>query len=166
MQKNSYPLEQLTLIKKKRLEESERALQEKRLLLEKEEAKFLEVEQDRNAVKLHKDTKLQQLREELDQETTTTKIQQMKVYLKVVDEKLKQKEIKLQEQKKLLDAAKKAVDDARQDMLKRRQEVEKMQLHREEWDKEQKKLLEHKESLESDEIGTVIHLSKKGKNLS
>ena len=54
-----------------------------------------EREAERNKVKEHKNNKLQQLRETMDQGTTSPKIQQMKVYLKLVDEKLKVEEIEV-----------------------------------------------------------------------
>ena len=161
MSKIHYPLEQLAQIKAKRLEESEKILQEKKLLLEKEENKLKELEKERDKVKLHKQEKLQQLRDELDSGTTTTKIQQMKYYMKEVDEKLKQKELKVKDQNKHVENAKQAVDNARKDMLEKQQDVEKMRLHREEWEKEKKAYLEHLEGIETDEIGTTIHIKQK-----
>ncbi len=161
LNKIHYPLEQVAQIKAKRLEEAEKLLQEKKKLLAVEEEAFKSLEQDRDKVKYHKDAKLEQLRNELDSGSTTLKIQQMKQYLKEVDEKLKQREIKVKEQKKKVDAAQKAVEDARREMLKKQQDVEKIKMHRTEWEKEKKSYLEHLESLENDEIGTTIHLKKK-----
>lgn len=161
MNKIRYPLEQLALIKAKRLEESEKVLQEKKNLLNKEESKLQDVEKERDKVRYHKETKLQQLRDELDSDTTTLKIQQMKFYLKDVDEKLKQREAKVKEQKKQVDIAKQAVEVARKDMLQKQQDVEKIKIHRKEWEKEQKAHLELLESIDNDELGTTIHLKQK-----
>lgn len=159
-----YPLEQLTLIKKKKLEEAEKILQEKKEFLLKEEVKLKQVEKERDKVKEHKIDKLTQLRAELDTGTTSGKIQQMKNYLKEVDEKFKQKESKVKEQKKQVDSATQSVETARQDMLKKQQSVEKMRLHKEEWRKEQKMHEEHLEALENDEMGTTIFSRKRLQN--
>ncbi len=156
MNKKDYPLEQLILIKQKRLEEAEKVLQQKKELLLKEEQKMKQVEEERDVVKHHKDDKLTQLRHELDTGTSSLKIQQMRLYLKEVVEKLKTKELKVIEQKKLLDAAIKAVEVARDDMLKKRLSTEKMDLQKQEWTKEQKILAIEKEEADSDEIGTII----------
>lgn len=156
MTQNNYPLEQVVLIKQKRLEEAEKVLQQKKELLLKEEQKMKKVEEERDVVKHHKDDKLTQLRHELDTGSSSLKIQQMRLYLKEVVEKLKTKELKVIEQKKLLDAAIKAVEVARDDMLKKRLATEKMSLHKEEWGKEQKILEVEKEASEADEIGTTI----------
>jgi flagellar biosynthesis chaperone FliJ len=159
-----YPLEQLATIKNKKLEEAEKVLKEKKEALIKEEEKLKTVEKERDEVKEHRHAKLEQLREKLDAGTPTDKIQQMKYYLKVVDEKLKAKEMKVKEQQKHVDNAQKQVDTARQDFLKKQQDVEKLRLHREEWEKEMKTLLEHMEGVESDELGSAMHARKKSRN--
>ena len=74
---------------------------------------------------------------------------------------LKQREMKVKDQAKQVESAKQAVDNARKDMLEKQQDVEKMRLHREEWEKEKKAYLEHLESIENDEIGTTIHIKQK-----
>ncbi len=156
-----YPLEQLAIIKQKKLEEAEKVLKEKKEALIKEEEKLKAVEKERDKVKEHRMAKLEQLREKLDAGTATDKIQQMKYYLKVVDEKLKAQELKVKEQEKKVEAAKKQVEVARQDFLKKQQDVEKLRLHREEWDKEMKVHLEHLEGIESDELGSAMHARRK-----
>ncbi len=154
-------MEQLALIKTKRLEEAEKIFQEKKALLTKEEEQLKVVEKDRDKVKAHKEAKLAQLRNELDTGSTTGKIQQMKQYLKDVNEKLAQKELKVKEQKKKVEAAEVAVEEARKVMRQKQQDVEKMQIHRKEWEKEKKVYLEHLDALETDEIGTTIHIKHK-----
>ena len=153
----SYPLEQLTIIKQKKLDEAEKVLREKKLALEKEKEKLLEVEKQRDEVKDHRYAKLTQLREKMDAGEGSNKIQQMRYYLKVVDEKLKVKEKKVQEHIKLVATATAHVETARADLLKKQQDVEKMQLHRKEWEKEKKALREQKEGIESDEMGSGMH---------
>lgn len=156
-----YPLEQLSQIKLKRLEEAEKILKEKKELLSKEETKLAEVEKERDKVRYHRNAKLEQLRLELDSGTTTDKIQQMKYYLKSVDEKLKIQNKKVQDQQKIVDSAKTAVETARKEMLQKQQDVEKIRMHKKEWNQEELKRLDHIESLNNDEIGTTIHLKTK-----
>ena len=152
-----YPLEQIAIIKQKKLDEAERVLREKKKALEKEEEKLAVVEKERNEVKDHRFAKLTQLREKMDEGAPSDKIQQMRNYLKVVDEKLKAKEIKVKEQQKQVETAKQQVEVARNDLVKKQQDVEKMQTHRKEWEKEMHALAEHKETLETDEMGAVLH---------
>ncbi len=158
---NKYPLEQLAIIKHKKLDEAEKTLKEKKEALTKEEEKLKALEKERDKVKEHRIAKLEQLRNKLDEGTSTDKIQQMKYYLKVVDEKLKGKEIKVKEQHKQVENAQKQVELARQDFLKKQQDVEKLRLHREEWEKQIRLLLEHVEEVESDELGSAMHARKK-----
>ena len=87
-----YPLEQLMTIKKNRFDQAVRILEEKKALLEKAQAKLDELTRHRDEVASHKAAKLAQLRAALDEGFPTDKIQQMKVYLKVVDEELLEKE--------------------------------------------------------------------------
>lgn len=158
-----YPLEQLAIIKQKKLEEAEKNLQATKKALEAELEKLALVEKERDQVKDHRMAKLTQLREELDRGTTSDKVQQMKRYLKVVDEKLKQKEVKVKQQLKLVDEAKAKVEAARQDLLKKQQDVEKLSIHRKEWEKEMKMVVEHMEAVESDELGSALDARKKMK---
>lgn len=161
MAESKYPLEQLVLIKQKKLEEAERLLEEKKRALDKEEEKLLLVEKERDKVKSHRMAKLTQLRKELDEGTTSDKIEQGKRYLKIVDEQLVQKQAKVKEQQKQVVFAKSQLEEARQNLFKRQQAVEKLKMHRKEWDKESKIIEEHKESLEGDEIGSAMHSLRK-----
>ncbi|MBS0620225.1 MAG: flagellar FliJ family protein [Verrucomicrobia bacterium] len=156
-----YPLEQIGTIKQKKLDEAERLLRDKKKALEKEEEKLKIVEKERDEVKNHRHAKLTQLRASMDEGAPPTKIQQMRAYLKVVDEKLKLKEQKVKEQQKAVEAALKQVEIARADMLKKQQDVEKIKMHREEWDKEIRAIEVQKEGTETDEIGSVLHHRKK-----
>ena len=104
----------------------------------------------------HKD-KLQQLRDTLDQATTSPKIQQMKVYLKIVDEKLKVEEKKVKEQKDQVAIAEKNLNLAKQDLQRKRQEVDKLLTHKKDWEKEMRRELDIIEGREQDELGSIIH---------
>jgi flagellar biosynthesis chaperone FliJ len=163
MKKPEYPLQQLEVIKKKKLEESERILKEKKEALAKEEEKLAAVQKERDKVYEHRMAKLKQLREKLDEGTTTDKIQQMKQYLKVVDEDLRMKDKKVADQKKQVENAQNLVEAARLDMLKKQQDVEKLQIHRKEWSKEVRKEMERVEGNELDELGSAMHTLKKRK---
>lgn len=156
-----YPLEQLVTIKQKKLEEAEKALRDKKELLTKEQEKLDKVEKERNTAKEHQVAKLTQLRAGLDEGLPGIKINQMKTYLKIVDEKLVEKEKKLTEQKKVIKTAEEAVELARADLIKKQHDVEKLVEHRKEWDQEQKKLEEHKDNIEADELGAIGHSRRK-----
>lgn len=160
-----YSLEQLVLIKKRRLEEAEKTLKKKKEELVKEEKELKNREEDRDKTRVHKQEKLTQLREMMDTGGSTGKMHELKVYLKTVDVELKQKQTKVEEQKKKVEAAEKAVEVARQEMMKKNQEVEKLRMHREEWEKEVKLeelLIEDKEI---DELGSALfNKRKKEKN--
>ena len=108
----NYPLQQLMEIKKNRFDQAVKTLEEKKAILEKAYEKLFDLTQERDQVKEHRAAKLQQLRESLDEGTTTDKIQQKKAYLKIVDEKLADKEKKVVEQQKQVDIAQKQVDAA------------------------------------------------------
>ena len=69
-----YPLEQIAIIKQKKLEEAEKTLRDKKSALEKEQEKLTAVEKDRDEVKDHRFAKLTQLREKMDAGTATDKI--------------------------------------------------------------------------------------------
>lgn len=156
-----YPLEQLATIKQKKLEEAERELNEKKEALNKEKEKLKKVEKIRDEVREHKAAKLQQLRDELDQGTTTTIIQRMKYYLKVVDEDLLVKEQKVVEQQKHVTAAKAQLEEARKVFFQRQKDVEKLKMHRQEWEQEMKMILAHEDEIITDEIGSAMHIIKK-----
>ena len=99
-----------------------------------------------------------QLRHEMDVATTSPKIQQMKVYLKVVDEKLKIEEKKVSDQQQQVSIAEKNVELAKEDLARKRQEVDKLKTHKTDWEKMMRKELEIIEGREQDELGTTTYL--------
>ena len=163
MKKEKYPLAELVQIKQKRLEEAEKILKEKRQALAREEEKLAKVQEERNKVKGHQEAKLEQLRAEMDSGAPSPKIQQMKQYLKLVMENLKQQDAKLKEQQKQVDAAIKQVEAARQDFVKKQHDVEKLSIHHKEWSKEVNAEILRKENIEEDELGSVQHARLKKK---
>lgn len=156
-----YPLKQIIEIKKKRVEEAEKLVKDKQLALEKEQEKLAQREAERDKVKQHHQDKLKQLRDAMDHETTSPKIQSIKVYLKVVDEKLKVEEKKVKDQQEQVNIAQTALDKAKEDLRVKRQEVDKLLNHQKDWEKEMRKELEIIEGREQDELGSIIFLSHK-----
>ncbi len=155
---NIYPLEQVLSVKRKRVESAEEVVKEKRKALEAEQTKLKKIEAERDTVKNHYQSKLQQMREELDKETTSDKIQQMKAYLKVVKERLKTEEKKVDDQKEQVKLAEKNLEVAKMELKQRRLEVDKMVSHKEDWIKEMRKEEEIRLGREQDELGNVMHL--------
>ena|SRR5579872_3712321 len=153
----SYPLEQLMAIKKTRFDQAVRVLEEKKALLEKEYEKLYDITQERNQVLEHKNAKLAQLRAALDEGMPTDKIQQMKVYMKTVDERLAEKQKKVAAQQKEVDLAQKQVDLATDELFQRKKDLEKLEIHKQEWEKEVRYWSERKEAGEHDEQGAAIH---------
>lgn len=157
MDKVIYPLKQVIEVKQRRVEEAEKVVKARQLALETEQKKLEERIAARDKVKDHKQDKLRQLRETLDEGTTSPKIQQMKVYLKVVDEKLKGEEKKVKDQEQQVAIAEKNLEQAKQDLRLKRQEVDKLVMHQKDWLKEQLRERQIIEGREQDELGTVIH---------
>lgn len=154
-----YPLKQIIEVKQKRVEDAEKVVLEKRQALQKEEEKLAQREAERDKVKKHQQDKLKQLRDTLDHSMTSPKVQQMKAYLKVVDEKLKVEEKKVKDQKEQVNIATKNLEQAQEDLKKKRQEVDKLMTHRKDWEKEMQKEMEIVEGREQDELGTIIYFS-------
>jgi flagellar biosynthesis chaperone FliJ len=149
-----YPLEQIAQIKVKRLEEAEKLLKEKKRLLEVELEKLKKAEEKRDLVKKH--------RQDKQEGTTSDKIITHERYLKkIVDEELKSEEKKVVDQKKIVTKAEEEVEKARKDRLKKNQDVEKLKLHKTEWEKEALYEEMKKEAIETDEMGSSTHSLKK-----
>jgi len=157
MNQIAYPLKQVIEVKQKRVDDAEKVVKEKQQALVQEQKKLAEREAERDKVKNHKKTKLQQLRDTLDQGCNTTEIQQMKVYLKIVDEKLKVEEKKVHDQKEQVKVAEKNLEQAKLELQRKRQEVDKLLMHKKDWEKEKRKELEIIEGREQDELGSIIH---------
>lgn len=165
MPKVIYPLLQVLQIKKRRVEEAEKVVLEKRNLLKQEEEKLKQREKERDKVLEHQRSKLKQMREEMDKGTTSPKIIQMKVYLKVVDENLKTEEKKVSDQKEQVKIAERNLEQAIQQLKLRRLEVDKLLTHKQDWEREMKKEEEIIEGREQDEIGSVVYMMHKKSRL-
>ncbi len=157
----AYPLEQIIKVKQNRVEEQEKVVQAKQAALEKEKQKLKEREAERDKAKQHQMDKLTQLRNEMDQGTTSDKIQQMKDYLNVAKEKVRIEEKKVKDQADQVELADKALKAAQEELRIKRQEVDKLQNHKKDWLKEMRKELEIIEGREQDELGSTTYLSHK-----
>jgi flagellar export protein FliJ len=160
---DEYPLEQILDIKKKRVEEAERELEKRKNELEKEEDKLKKAEEARDKVKKHKTDKMHQIRQALDEGTTSDEVIGMKNYLKVVEEKLEGENKKVEAQKKVVEEKEKVVEEAKVFLKEKEREVDKIKMHREHWSTERKKEIERKEAAEQDELGSMMYLANKKK---
>lgn len=155
-----YPLRQVIEIKKKRIEDAEKNVREKQKALEQEQEKLKAAEAERDKVKNHYNDKLKQLRTELDEGTTSDKIDIIKKYLKVVQERLAGEEKKVKDQKGQVDLAEKNLEMAKVQLKAREKELDKIEMHKKEWTKETMKELQILETREEDEIGSTMFLSR------
>lgn len=155
----TYPLKQVIEVKQKRVEDQEKVVKIKRQALENEQEKLKQREAERDKAKQHHIDKLTQLRNELDHGTTSDKIQQMKAYLKVTQERVKVEEKKVKEQKDQVDLAEKALQIAVEDLRIKRQDVDKLMTHKKDWEKEMRREMDIAEGREQDELGNTIYAS-------
>ena len=155
-----YPLAQILQVKKKRVEDAENLVRTLMHELQKQEEILDQKKQERDKVKTHYQDKLLQFRTLLDGGTTSPKIQEMKVYLKLVQEKLVIEENKVNEQQKIVAAAKLKVDEAKVELKRKQQEVDKLIEHRKDWMAEMKKEQDIQEGREQDELGSIVFLTR------
>lgn len=161
-----YPLEPVLAIKRDRVDRAEKVVKEKRRLLEIEQEKLREIEAARDKVKNHYMQKIQQLRELLDEGTTSDAVLQRKAYIKVVAVQLAEEEEKVNKQKENVLAASKELEKAEVNLAKRRKEEEKTRLHKEEWMKEALKEEAREIEKEQDEMGQLLYQLRKKNNVN
>lgn len=152
----AYPLADVVIVKKRRVEAAEKALKEKLEILRKEQEILEQRKAERDKVVRHHDDKLAQLRNELDHATTSPKVQQMKAYLKIVKEKVEVENKKVADQEEQVAKAQKNVDIAREELNRKQLEVDKMEEHRKSWEIAMRKELEVIAGREQDELGAVV----------
>ena len=155
-----YPLKQVMEIKERRVQDQEKVVKEKAQIVEKEKKILEQKEAERDKVKSHYNAKLKQMRQEMDQGTTSPKILQMKVYLKLVKERQAAEEKKVKEQKQQVETAEKNLEIAKNELKIKRQEVDKLVSHRKDWTKEMRKEMDIIEGREQDELGSQIFTSR------
>ena len=155
-----YPLKEVLEIKKRRVDDAEKVVKEKLKALEVEKEKLKAREAERDKVLDHYKAKVQQMREEFDHGTTSEKITQIKVYIKVVQERLKVEEKKVKDQQQQVEVAEKNVEIAKNQLKARQKEQDKIETHQKEWEKETLKELEVEEVRQEDDLGSTMFLSK------
>ncbi len=153
----SYPLQQLMEIKKRHFDQAVKTLEEKKQILEKAYETLYDLNEDYNKTLTHKTEKLDQLRKVMDEEPIVAKMEQMKAYLKIVDQQLVEKKKKVIAQQKVVDEAQKQVDIATDHLFQKKKELEKLELHKAEWMKEARLHMERKEEIEHDEQGAATY---------
>lgn len=163
MNEISYPLEQVLEVKKRRVEEAEKVVQEKVKALDKEKEILAQRQAEKEKAVQHYNDKLKQLRKELDEGTTSDEVIQMKNYLKVVQERVATEDKKVKEQEKQVAAAEKNLEDAKTELKKRRHEVDKFNAHRKDWIAGRQKELQLAEEKEQDELGNTIFTTRQYK---
>ena len=159
MKKIVYPLEDVLDIKKRRVNEARKIVREKQRILQIEEQKLVEQEIARDKIKSHRDQKFMQLFDIIEKGTSSDKILQMRAYLDVVKEKLVIEENKVKKQQEQVNVAEQQLKIAKNDLKEKNKELEKIEIHKEEWGKEMLKELEHKESMEQEDIGSTMFLT-------
>ncbi|MCE5293997.1 MAG: type III secretion T3S chaperone [Chlamydiales bacterium] len=155
-----YPLGQVLEVKIKRVEDAEQQVKEKMKALDIEKEKLKEREQERDKVKHHYEDKLLQLRHEYDHGTTSDKIDQAKLYIKVVQERLRVEEKKVKDQQAQVELAEKNVELAKNQLRQRQKEQDKIEIHKKEWTRDALKELAIIETREEDDVGSTMFLSK------
>lgn len=155
-----YPLAEVLEVKHHRVELADELVKEKIKALALENQKLHEREADRDKVLNHMKSKVRQLREELDGGTTSDKIDGMKVYIKVVQERLQVEEKKVRDQQQQVILAEKNLEIAKNQLKARIKEEDKIKTHREIWEKETLRELAVLEEREGDEIGSTMFLSR------
>ena len=155
-----YPLAQVLQVKRKRVEDAEAVVKQKQKLLDIEIEKLEKAKAEREKVKQHYSDKLKQMRDEMDKGTTSDKIDQMKIYLKVCQEKLKIEDKKVKEQQNQVDIAEKNVEIAKNVLKEKQREEDKILTHRTEWEKTTMKELDIEQTRAEDDLGSTMFLSK------
>lgn len=156
-----YPLKQVWDIKKKRVDDAEKILKQKKELLSIEEEKLKTAQMAKDEAQKLYSEKLTGLRSLLDEGSTTNVIKRERDYLKEVKEKLAKEEEKVNAQQKKVDAAKIEVENAQKFLKEKEKEVEKIEIHHKEWMKEAMETIRKEEEKAQDEIGTAIFYGRK-----
>ena len=156
-----YPLEDLLRIKIKRFDQAVKLFEETTEKLLNEREKLFEIEKERDEVVAHKMDKLKQLRDALDKGTRTDKIQQIKIYIEVVDERIISKQKKVDTQQDVVEKVEKELEEAKKNLFDKKKELEKIKIHKDEWKIEMREIEKQIEATEQDEIGAIRDILRK-----
>ena len=155
-----YPLQEVLNVKKKRVDDAEALVKEKIKALEVEKEKLKKRQEEREKVADHLKEKVNQLRHEFDTGTTSDKIDRSRLYIKVVQERLKIEDKKVKDQEQQVEVAEKNLELAKTALKQRQKEQDKIETHKLVWKKDMQKELALLQTREEDEIGSTMFLSK------
>ena len=107
MDKHLYPLAQVLIVKKRRVEDAEKMVKQRIEELEQEKEKLKKCKEERDKVLKHYQDKIDQLRQKFDEGITSPEIIDAKRYIKIVHENLLTEEEKVKKQKEQVEVAEK-----------------------------------------------------------
>jgi chromosome condensin MukBEF ATPase and DNA-binding subunit MukB len=161
MNDKNYPLIEVIRIKKRRLDEAEKVLRDKKLILEKELEKLNTLQKQFDEAKKVFDNYLFKLREAMDAGEPSQKIDQHKLHLKELKERYLLAQKNVENQKKVVKTAEEAVEVARADYQLKEKEVEKLHIHKSEWNQAMKLEEQRGEDIKMDDISNATYSRKK-----
>jgi chromosome condensin MukBEF ATPase and DNA-binding subunit MukB len=161
MNDKNYPLIEVIRIKKRRLDEAEKVLRDKKLILEKELEKLKSLQKQFDEAKKVFDNYLFKLREAMDAGEPSQKIDQHKLHLKELKERYLLAQKNVENQKKVVKTAEEAVEVARADYQLKEKEVEKLHIHKSEWNQAMKLEEQRGEDIKMDDISNATYSRKK-----
>jgi flagellar biosynthesis chaperone FliJ len=161
MNDKNYPLIEVIRIKKRRLDEAEKVLRDKKLILEKELEKLNTLQKQFDEAKKVFDNYLFKLREAMDAGEPSQKIDQHKLHLKELKERYLLAQKNVEHQKKVVKTAEEAVEVARADYQLKEKEVEKLHIHKSEWNQAMKLEEQRGEDIKMDDISNATYSRKK-----
>jgi flagellar biosynthesis chaperone FliJ len=160
MSEKNYPLVEVIAIKRRRLEEAEKNLRDKKAILEQENLKLEKLQKELDEAKKIYDTYMVKLRAAMDEGEPSYKIDQHKIHLRDLKDKYFVIQKKVDDQKKVVKKAEDAVEEARTLYMQKEKEVEKLKLHKTEWLKALEKEEQRQEEIKMDEISQSSFLKK------
>ena len=155
MKSKKYPLNQVAAIKKKRYDQAVSELKARKKALENEIKKLEELKQFRQKEQENVDQRLNNLREAMDEGSTSEKIKSKKASLEVGQEKLVGAKKQVDDQSEVRNKAEDDVKKATENLTRCQKDVEKLKIHEEEWTKEEKLAMKKKVADVQEEIGSA-----------
>ncbi|MEC8306543.1 MAG: hypothetical protein VXZ72_01635 [Chlamydiota bacterium] len=152
-----YPITQLMIIKKKRLESAEKAWKKAKEKLQNERAKEKKLEKEKDKSLSHRNDKLRQLRQQLDSGEPSEVILATKRYLTITNEDLDAKQRVWQAQKEVVAQADQEVKLARKECIQKECDLEKIKEHQILWLRDHHKHEVRIQDKEEDELGMLTH---------
>jgi len=164
MKKREYPLKQIAEIKKRRLEEAEKILRQRRDAFDKAE---IELKERRKLLNESMNLKLEIIEKhykKIENGTTADIMERHDHYIKeVINVKIAEEKKRVDAQKKVVKEAEAALELAKVDRLKKNQDLEKIYMHEKEWTTETRKEIDIEEAIVEDELGSIMHSRRMGR---